>query len=249
MISVNSISEVITRLTDVTSELRERKSRLGFSPALYRQVTIKVMEGIHTARFEDSQRMESLDVIFANRCLNALEQHKEVAQPSRCWTVAFNAVDKWRPLVLQHFLLGMNAHINLDLGVAAAQTAPGDKLAELKRDFEVINDILAELPDVVQNKLGAISPLLNLLDDVGGKSDEAVFNFSLRAARSAVWSVAELLAPLDPGKQAREIEKIDRGIEKLAGIILRPDRLLNAATLPIRLAERRNTRLIIDDLT
>jgi len=249
MISANSISEVITRLTDVTSELRERKSRLGFFPALYRQVTIKVMEGIHSGRFEDGQRMESLDVIFANRYLKALEQYKEGGQPSRCWHVAFKAGDKWRPLVLQHLLLGMNAHINLDLGVAAAQTAPGEKLAELKRDFEVINDVLVESLDVVQNKLGAISPLLNLLDYVGGKRDEAVFNFSLRAARNAVWSVAELLAPLDSAKQAREIEKIDIKIQKLAELILKPGRLLNAATLPIRLAERRNTRLIIDVLT
>lgn len=248
MTSANSISEVIAHLTKATSKFREQNSRLGFFPALYRQVTIKVMEGIHSGRFENGQRMESLDVIFANRYLKALEQHKEGAQPSRCWKVAFNAAEKWRPLVLQHLLLGMNAHINLDLGVAAAQTAPGEKLAELKRDFEVINDILAESLDVVQNKLGAISPLLNILDYVGGKSDEAVFNFSLRAARSAVWSVAELLAPLDSAEQAREIENIDRGIEKLAGIILRPGRLLNAATLPIRLVERRNTRLIIDVL-
>jgi hypothetical protein len=39
----------------------------------------------------------------------------------------------------------MNAHINLDLGIAAAQVAPGPALPALHTDFLCINAILASV--------------------------------------------------------------------------------------------------------
>ena len=47
------------------------------------------------------------------------------------------------PVILQHLLLGINAHINLDLGIAAVETSPGNQLAPLKNDFDMINKLLA----------------------------------------------------------------------------------------------------------
>jgi len=46
---------------------------------------------------------------------------------------------------MQNLLLGMNAHINLDLGIAAVQTCGGADLIMLKDDF-------------LQNKYGARQP-------------------------------------------------------------------------------------------
>src|SRR5690606_41399624 len=64
--------------------------------------------------------------------------------------------ETWSPLVLQHLLLGMNAHINLDLGIAAAETAPGTALPALKRDFDEITTLLGEMLDDVQDRIGRI---------------------------------------------------------------------------------------------
>ena len=50
---------------------------------------------------------------------------RQVDQPtSASWRVAFDAATKSKYLVLQQLLVGMNAHINLDLGIAAAETCP-----------------------------------------------------------------------------------------------------------------------------
>ena len=113
--SARTIDEVIEQLDHIIQRSRHNSSRIGFFAILYRQVTARVREGILSGRFQDGARMERLDVAFANRYLEALEQYRLGEQPSRCWLAAFQGASSWRLLVLQHLLLGMNAHINLDL--------------------------------------------------------------------------------------------------------------------------------------
>src|SRR5829696_9607757 len=124
----HTIDEIIEHLDDLIAHARRAKNRLGYFAALYRNVTIKVKEGILAGSFEDAARMERLDVAFANRYLDALERYRRGEEPGKCWRTTFRAAESWHPIVLQHLLLGINAHINLDLGVAAAQTSLGAQL-------------------------------------------------------------------------------------------------------------------------
>ena len=71
--------------------------------------------------------MEKLDVIFANRYIKAYYQYQTQQPASKTWEAAFVEADNYWIIVLQHLLLGMNAHINLDLGIAAAQISPKDE--------------------------------------------------------------------------------------------------------------------------
>ncbi len=125
----STIDEVLEHLDGTIDLAHRQKSRLGYFAALYRNVTVKVREGILAGGFEDGARMERLDVAFANRYLDALERYHRGEDLSRCWRTSFEAAQNWHPIVLQHLLLGVNAHINLDLGIAAAQTSPGTQLA------------------------------------------------------------------------------------------------------------------------
>ena len=68
-----TIDQVIEQLDDIIDWSIIRSSRLGYFAALYRKVTIKVKDGIRDGYFEDAERMERLDVIFANRYLEAFE--------------------------------------------------------------------------------------------------------------------------------------------------------------------------------
>lgn len=90
-------------------------------------------------------RRARLDVAFARRHLDALDAWRERRAPSLSWRIAFEAARSRSLLVLQHMLLGMNAHINLDLGIAAAETSPGGSLAALHGDFLAINGGLAAI--------------------------------------------------------------------------------------------------------
>ncbi len=240
-----TLDEVIAALDAIIAAAIAQHSRLGFFAVLYREVTVQVKTGIANNRFEDGVRMESLDVIFANRYLEAYENFQKGLPASACWEAAFNAAPAWRPLILQHLLLGINAHINLDLGIAAAQTSPGAALPALQHDFNEINKILSGLLDEVQAKLGKLSPWLGWLDYVGGRIDEAVFNFSLKIARREAWKVAKRFAPLSPQEQLQEITVLDGKVAKLAQRILSPGWLIGSAAFLIRLRESDDVPRII----
>ena len=244
----NSVDEVIQQLDNIVDWARSTKSRLGYFAALYRKVTHKVKEGIEDGFFEDGERMERLDVTFANRYLEAIEQYQSHNVPTRSWQVAFEASKDWWPIALQHLLLGINAHINLDLGVAASRTSPGDALYDLKNDFNKINKILAELVDAVEQDLARVWPTLKLLDRVGGKTDEAVINFSMERARDHAWKVAEGLAPLSEADQMPKIDYVDQDMAVLGRKIFKPGLIVGTVTKVIRLGERKTVIQIIDIL-
>jgi hypothetical protein len=237
-----TLDEVIAALDAIIAASIAQRSRLGFFAVLYREVTVQVKDGIARHRFEDGARMERLDVIFANRYLAAYENFQNGLPASACWETAFRAAGSWRPLVLQHLLLGINAHINLDLGIAAAHTAPGEALPGLKRDFDEINKILASLLDEVQAKLGKLSPWLRWLDFIGWRIDEAAFKFSLKVARREAWKVAERFVTLSPAEESQAAVALDAKVAKLAKIILFPGWLIGGVAFWMRLWENNDVR-------
>jgi Family of unknown function (DUF5995) len=247
--SAKTIDQVIERLDDIVDRTKRQKSRLGYFGALYRKVTLKVKAGIREGYFEDGGRMERLDVIFANRYLEAFEQNQKNIPPARSWQLAFEASKRWWPIVLQHLLLGMNAHINLDLGIAAARTSPGEAVHGLKNDFNKINEILAALVDGVEQELAQVWPVLGLLDYAAGRTDEVLINFNMQKARDQAWKVAEKLAPLDPAKQMSAINDLDGKIAVFGRVIRHPGFVIGTVNKIIRLRERGTIPQIIDLLS
>ena len=197
-------------------------SRLGFFAALYQRVTAAIREGIRAGLFEDGPRMERLDVTFANRYLAALERFGRGEAPGECWGVAFRAASRWRPIIVQHLLLGMNAHINFDLGIAAAQTCPGTALAGLRGDFEKINDILAAQVPRVMGEMGQLSPWIGWLDRIDPKAEVALINFSIDKARAYAWKLAARLAALGQDEWGPELAGVDAEMALLGALIEKP---------------------------
>ncbi len=243
-----TIDQVIDQLTEIIDWSRKTKSRLGYFAALYRKVTIKVKEGIAENFFDDGERMERLDVLFANRYLAAVEAYRNNAQPTNCWIYSFQVAKQRWPIVLQHLLLGMNAHINLDLGIAAARTVTSTELPSLHNDFNKINEILTGLVGDVQNDLAQIWTILRLMNRYLGSVETAIINFSMEKARDNAWSVAERLSPLTESAQKDEIAKLDAEVTAFASVIRHPGFLGSAVSKLIRLGERGSIPKKIDIL-
>jgi hypothetical protein len=239
---------VIGRLDHIIEHSRNDSSRFGYFAALYRNVTVEVKRGILSGRFEDGPRMERLDVNFANRYLRAFDSYEKGESASKCWVFAFDCVPQWPPLVLQHLLLGMNAHINLDLGAAAAETCPGGELQSLKTDFYEINAILAAMISGVEWQLAQINPWMKLINRVSGRLDGRIMNWSIDKARDYAWEAAERLAPLGTEESERLIASMDAEVDVIAQIIRRPGKLLTLVALGARFWEVRSPRRIIDIL-
>jgi hypothetical protein len=245
-----NIDEVIARLTDIIDISSREPGRLGYFAALYRKVTISVKHGILNGRFENGARMEMLDVNFANRYLEAYELYSKGETPTASWQVSFEAAGHWRPLILQHLLLGINAHINLDLGIAAAETSPGDQLPSLKQDFDMINKLLADLVQPVQDKIGEVSPWIGFLERIDPSADDAIINFSLDRARSSAWNFAVRLNSLGENERIAVIKQRDQEIAALGRLVYKPPGvLLNLGLLAIRMRESNDVSRVIDTLS
>ncbi|MEO8901635.1 MAG: DUF5995 family protein [Polyangiaceae bacterium] len=244
------INDVLVKLTGIIATQRERSSPLAFFPAVYRATTARVRAGIQSGTFADGARMERLATTFANRYLAALDAETVGAAegPARAWQVAFDTAARQHTMILQHVLLGMNAHINFDLPLAVIATAGAGKIADLQGDFNAINSILAALLDPVQAVLDRFSPLLKILDQVGGRTDEELVTFSINTARDEAWHEATRLADESPDERKRSTLSLDRRVAVLAQSIIGPDGALGLATSLIARTESTDIAAVTDAL-
>jgi hypothetical protein len=243
---IDSVAEAVR---SIVSTSLERNSAAGYFAAMYLGVTRVVMTGVNDSLFKTPDRLVNLACVFAQRYIDAWHLHEAGSRPTTSWDVAFRAAGEWRPTVLQHLLVGMNAHINLDLGIASAQVAPGGAISELRADFDQINNLLAGLIHTIQGELNRISPFYRFVDDVTGSVDRAVINFSIARARAEAWKLATVLAAADPAAAAKRIAEQDRVVGVLGGTILRPGAAASTGLLAVRLTEKRSPAAIINILS
>jgi len=252
MSEITTIDEVLVELDDIIETTVEEGSPLAIFAFVYRRTTAKIAEGIAKGQFEDSQRMERFDVDFAKKYIRAFWGYRHDKPVPLVWKIAFDAaLDSGgrQPVILQHLLVGMNAHINLDLGIAAAETVPDGQIQSLKDDFMMVNTLLEELINEMQERISRASPLLFLIDWIGKKSDEAVVNFSIRRARDFAWNAAVTLVHADEEEKEHIIREMDEHIAKVAKKVVDPPGFLLPKVLKlIRMFEEKDVRVIIDKL-
>ena len=215
-----TIDGVIDQLQDIIDESIRTASRLGYFAALYKRMTLAVKAGIARGVFDDNARIEALDVAFANRYLATRAQYLAGESPGVCWLQACAAADSDAHIVLQHLLAGINPHIMIDLGVAAARTCPGDELAGLAKDFGTINDVIYGLMPVVDAELDALSPVTATIDHVAGRFKDAAIFDAMEKGRTSAWDFAQSLAYLSREQQAQRIGARDLEARLLGDVIL-----------------------------
>lgn len=243
----NDIDDVLNILDGLIAENKAASDPLGYFPALYRQVTLEVKQGIAQGFFDNGPRMARFDALFANRYFAAYAAFRSGGQPTKSWLVAFDGTRSGQLIILQDLLVGINAHINLDLGVVTAESFP-NSLNSFHRDFDKINQILAALVSGVEAVVGRFSPLIDLLDRVGGRDQDAVLNFSLDAARDDAWRNAVILSLQPPSIRPYTIQALDGKTAFLGKLISQPGGLAARVIGLIRDMESRNVPAIIDAL-
>ncbi|RKT55252.1 DUF5995 family protein [Saccharothrix australiensis] len=243
-----TIDDVIDVLSGIVSDARRDADRVGYFAALYRQVTVEIRAGIRDGLFDDGPRMDRFDAVFGNRYFDARDAWRRERGGPRCWREAFGLLADPDAVIVQHLLLGVSAHINLDLAVTAARIAPGEEIHGLRRDFLLINDILARVLLAVQRAVGEVSPYLWLLDEFGGRTDERLLDFSIRRSRQEAWHNAVLLA--GQGEAEREVTAglLDVRAGVLARLVARPGGLVRPALALIRSGEEDDVPKVIAHL-
>jgi hypothetical protein len=157
---------------------------------------------------------------------------------SQSWAKAFLISQNKNMLVLQHLLLGMNAHINLDLGIAAAEISTKENIHQLKNDFIKINEILSAQVDEVQFGLSSIwNPLKKILSKTG-KFDNYLVDFSMKIARNGAWNFATEMAQLKEYGWLDSVQIRDFKVAEKSKIISHPNKWIQFLLWVIRLGER-----------
>ena len=223
-----TIDEVIQRLGEIIAASSAERDRRGYFAALYNRVTLAVRDGIAQGDFDDGPRMARFDVTFANRYLDAYDAYQSGGAVSRVWRRAFDAARREGLFVIQHLLLGMNAHITLDLGVAAATVAPGPALVALHDDYDRINDVLAslvgtneaELIDIAGSWDPPVGAMLEVAKDLCHGAERSAAGCVMDRARASSWRFATTLAGLDPDEWPIHVALQDEAATLLSDTVL-----------------------------
>jgi len=206
-------------LTDVVSRLHEiRDSVAAVAPEcgvarfsdLYLTITGRIRDHVGTGGFfADDRYLARLDVVFANRYLDALRAWAGPAGDAagdgpvpECWRLLFDAPDDGEITAFQLAAAGVNAHINFDLAVAVVDTGREFGDADLGTgrrhdDYLKVNDVFAE-------EMGTL--LDRLVDDPPGRAGHPVLGRLITAvvavARRHAWEDAEAMWPVPRPSEA-----------------------------------------------
>lgn len=242
-----TIDDVLTQLEDIIAGSIRTNDRMGYFAALYYKVTASVKDGIAKGQFQNGALMERLDVTFANRYLGALAAWKNRQPLSDSWRIAFETTKKSSALVLQQLLLGMSAHINLDLGIAAAEISAG-QMDSVQADFNSINTVISALTYQVVNDIDRMSPLLSLLGLHYNNQTSILIQFSIDNARDGAWCFAEDLVKKQGADYENFIAQRDQTITRLAGGLINMTGFMRFTVWLIHLFEWKNPARIIKAL-
>lgn len=233
-----TINEVIQCLDEIIEISKTEQCAIGLFTTLYREVTVQIKNGIANGEFQNPERMEKLDVIFANRYLKAYYQFKAKEKCSECWEFSFIKGEEYWPITVQHLLLGINAHINLDLGIACAQVSTPESIFDLHSDYNQINAILSNLVEGVEKCLVQIWPTLTYILKLSGKIDNFFIDFSMKTARDGAWKYATEFVLLPESQREASIKERDVKVAKIARLVSNPGYLVSGVFKLIRLFER-----------
>lgn len=243
--SVRTFDDVIDRLDAIIKAAEDEGDRIGYFAALYRKFTMGVRDAARSGEFLDGGRMERFDVTFAKRYFEALEAYRTGGELTRTWELSFEACKEDGPSILQHLYAGLAAHQLLDLGVAAAEIAPGPRIADLREDFEHINQIVSRLTREVDVVIGALSPWIGRIERIAGPQYAAFNKLGIAFARDLAWRVALDLASVHPSARAPRIARVDARSAVIADNLLHPPFALKLLARAVRRSEPDDPREII----
>lgn len=241
---------VLDDLTRIVDQSRARRSAVGLFPAMYRSVTATMVEGLERGFFAEAARVERLVVVFADRYIDAFDAWSAGGVPTQAWRDALEFSERRAGSALQHLLLGMNAHINLDLGIATADVSTSEDLPAIRADFDRINVVLFAMLDELQGGLCTVSPWMQRVDRLGLGFDEACMRTGIRTARDLAWRLAEdLVAAPDAEHRSAGIRDRDDDTARIGQLLTHRLSLFHAANRVVCWREPKDVCVVIDALS
>lgn len=175
---------------------------------LYLAMTQGVRDHVARRYFDDGDTIAQMAMDFAQRYHEAFDawDRGDVANVSGPWRESFAWAASGNSTVLEDVFLGMNAHINFDLGLVAWRL--GMVAEGRKADYDRINDVMANVSrDATQRLADHYDPAMAPGGE-GSLTDAAVLQV-LYQWREAAWQQAVVLTTSPPALQPLHIASME----------------------------------------
>jgi hypothetical protein len=126
--------------------------------------------------------------------MNGYFHRDHFPRPTHSWRLTFDRAEQDEPILTQHLLAGINAHIALDLGVALDTLCGGRDLNSVRDDFLKVNAVLAGQADDALDQVEDLSPTLKRVLDFIPGDEASLIGMSVKLWRDSAWRFAKALA-------------------------------------------------------
>lgn len=246
--TAKNLAGVIANFDAIIKWAREEPSGIGYFASVYKRATIAIDAAVKDQAFDHPEVMAEFARIFSQRyfdSLNAYANPLPFEHPTHVWQWHFTGLEYSKPIVFQHLSTALDAHINLDLGIAASQVGRGN-MPGLRNDFDKVNAILASQVQAVLSALGDVSPnLQKIRDEIPDWMEVAAIKEALKGFRNLAWKFALILAEEDESRLQELTDLHDQWAAGLATFYLHPPGELGDCVDWIAEDESRDVRAII----
>lgn len=238
MIDHQLVTERMQNWIDQWSKLSDR--RVIFLNC-YLLMTRNMLAAIEAGEFHDPNWVHPLLNRFAEYYFEALQAYEDrLPTTPPVWKRAHDASLTTNTSVLQHLMLGINAHINYDLVLTLVEMLQNEwsvLTKELRQnrylDHCHVNAVIARTIDSVQDDvIEALVPELDFVDKMLGPVDEWLASQLITHWREEVWQHAvRLLESGDPQERLKIHQKIENITLERADLILLKERPISISRL------------------
>lgn len=191
--SYQSVSGVISSFEWLENDFFRHEDLRGVFATAYLHITRSIKEAIQAQSFHDNDWSEKYLIRFANLYRVALLNYETGSSNPvpKSWKAAFDLAKNRKGLIIQHLLLGINAHINHDLAIALYDVKIDPDRDHKYADHTNVNLILEKAADGLKRGVSKkYAPILQRLDRGLGTVDDEITAFSIPKAREHAWSFA-----------------------------------------------------------
>ncbi len=214
---------VVEKMLAIAGTFEMNKDNRTIFLYCYSMMTDNMLMAIEQNRFQDNVWVEQLLHRFADYYFDSLSCYDGGATTPKVWDEVYKAAATKHLHVLQHLLLGVNAHINYDLVLTLNDilSPEWDHLSEAKREMRyhdhcLVNSIIGQTIDKVQDDVvEKFSPSMQVIDTLMGRFDERILLKLISEWRESVWHHAcELLALKNEEDRAAYILEVENKVLK-----------------------------------
>lgn len=220
---MNTKQSVIKKMEDIAQQWENQQDPRAIFLRCYSMMSANMLQALEDQRFQNTDWVSVLLHRFADYYFDALACFDCGEAVPAVWQHVHQLSTGKKLHVLQHLLLGVNAHINYDLVLTLNDVleqdwkdlSPEDRQSRYQ-DHVTVNTIIAETIDTVQDEVvEQYSPRMDLIDRIMGRLDEKLLVGLISRWRESVWKNAvHMLDCQDTQQKERVRQELEQNVLK-----------------------------------